>query len=56
MEARRDWENWGKRPDSTPMRDRPRTTELHSHLINPDNIQALLKKAFENPNHRRNYV
>ena len=56
MEARRDWENWGKRPDSAPMRDRPRTTELHSHLINPDNIQALLRKAFENPNHRRDYV
>jgi len=59
LEARQDWENWGKKPDrftTTPMKDRPRTTKLYSYLSDPDNTQKLLGMAFENPNRRREYV
>lgn len=56
MEARQDWENWGKKPGTTPMRDRPRMTKLYTYLNDPDNIQTLLRMAFEDPNHRREYV
>ena len=54
LKAKQDWENWAS--SKTPMKDRPRDTELFRYLSNQDNIQTLLDRAFENPNQRREYV
>ena len=54
LKAKQDWESWAS--SKTPMKDRPRDTELFRYLSNQDNIQTLLDRAFENPNQRREYV